>query len=471
MKVALIRPLCEDETEFAEPLGLEALAGYLLRENIACKIFDRILMKLENQDFYGAIDQYDPSLIAISITGAEELGDALRLIQLLKQPGRQFAAGGLWVTTARAAASAALPGFVTQICGEGELALAGLAKNLIQPEAKKTSPDHWAVAYRPNLQTYLKYNKSINIRTARGCPGKCLFCSTPALPNHLGRYAARSIKLVVDEIGSLASRCAQLGQWPVFCFVDDDFGSLDRIEELTRSLKERRLKVAFFLELRAATLTGRPFDREQWQAWRDAGLCRVFVGLESFNVSTLEQWNKPVVPHLLVEVIREIRKIKIEVEIGYILWHRGSTRQQIFEEIDLLHENGLLTPKAALSRLIIYPGSDLYSRYGYAGEAVQEPLTPEMEGLYQDMRDRLQPLYDLWIKGALWLPQCAAVAFLSGDETHLQQLKAILETIKEKTQHRIQNTPTDISPFFHTTKEELNSLYQDWLNRTGIDCC
>jgi radical SAM superfamily enzyme YgiQ (UPF0313 family) len=110
------------------------------------------------------------------------------------------------------------------------------------------SPDGWAEPSRDELSSYLRCGGVINMRSARGCPGQCSFCATPQLPT--ARYAARSIRLVADEMEALASRYE-----PIFNFVDDDFGSLERIEELIKELERRALKTAFSLELRAGELT------------------------------------------------------------------------------------------------------------------------------------------------------------------------------------------------------------------------
>ena len=117
-----------------------------------------------------------------------------------------------------------------------------------------------------------------------------------------------------------------------------------------------------------------------------------------------------------------------------------------------------MTPKAALSRLIIYPGTALYGQYGLTGEAVPEPLAPEVEGLYHEMEERLYPLYELWKQGAVWLPQWAALAHLTGNNHPLQQLKALLKMINEKTYHRVYSPPADISSFYHTMQDELKRL-------------
>jgi hypothetical protein len=263
---------------------------------------------------------------------------------------------------------------------------------------------------------------------------------------------------VVEEIEILTGRCQPYGEWPLFHLVDDDFGPLERLEELVGEMKARRLKVAFSVELRAPVLTNPPFEAERWRKWREAGLCRIFVGLESFRSETLRRWHKSVSPELLAGVIKELRTLSIEVETGYILWHRDSTQQQVFEEIDQLYEYELLTPKAALSRLIVYPGSDLYSRRGFTGEAVPEPLPPPMEGLFREMEERLAPLLTLWTKGALLLPQAAALAYLTGREAPYRQLKSLLHTVNEQTYRRIHNPPNDISPFFHAVSDELDQV-------------
>ena len=95
MRIALVRPLCSyDEPEFQEPLGAEAVCGYLRERGLECRVFDRLL-GVTTAD----LAAYEPDWVGFSLLTDADVPDALRLVQMLRAPGRRFFAGGLFVTT------------------------------------------------------------------------------------------------------------------------------------------------------------------------------------------------------------------------------------------------------------------------------------------------------------------------------------------------------------------------------------
>jgi len=101
MRIALLRPLQEgEEIEFQEPLGLFYLAAQLIRDGFDVRIFDRRLYKRDGGSLIEDVRAYRPELIGLTLMSREDIGDARRLIQLLRNPGVTFVAGGLYVTTA-----------------------------------------------------------------------------------------------------------------------------------------------------------------------------------------------------------------------------------------------------------------------------------------------------------------------------------------------------------------------------------
>ena len=89
MRIALVRPLCSyDEPEFQEPLGAEAVCGYLRERGLECRVFDRLL-GVTTAD----LAAYEPDWVGFSLLTDADVPDALRLVQMLRAPGRRFFSG------------------------------------------------------------------------------------------------------------------------------------------------------------------------------------------------------------------------------------------------------------------------------------------------------------------------------------------------------------------------------------------
>ena len=420
-RTAVIRPGCTGSSpEMEEPLGAEAICGYLRSHGAECRVFDRLLPNTG----IGELERYAPLLVGFSLMTEGELPDALRLLQLLRQPGRIFFAGGLFITNNLQRARAAFPKDVVLLSGEGERQALALVRGAVPEPEDYPEPDEWSFAARDSMQEYLIRGGVINLRTARGCRGSCAFCSTPGLPAALRSYRARSIPLVAEEMEALIRQ----GYAPVFNFTDDDFGRVERIQELCTELRRRSIRVSFSLELRAAELL-RP-ERFDWMSLHEDGLCRIFTGLESVNTATQDRWGKRVDPEALFSAIHDLQKAGIVCAVGYILWHPDATPESARQEAERLYAEGLLTPKAALSRLILFPGSRLSAQMGIR-ETTAAPLPAPSAAEYARWERLLLPLREVWSTAAAALPGAACRAHLTGETEQLAGLTALEQEINE----------------------------------------
>lgn len=416
-RVALVRPLCGvQDAEFQEPLGAEAICGYLREKNVPCQVFDRMLGASVSE-----IDAFQPDFVGFSLMTDADAPDALRLRLLLARENRRFFAGGLFVTTCFEQARALFPADTALISGEGEgpvfeLVTTGLVEGRLFP-----SPDEWAFASRDRLDEYLARGGVINIRASRGCRGICAFCTTPRLDLPKQRHETRGIEKIADEMALLI----RAGHPAIFNFTDDMFGDHTRIEALINALSERKLRAAFTLEMRAREAAGTPAD--VWPKLRAGGLCRVFTGLESLNPNTLAAWKKAVPIPRLTEALNAMRLCGIAYETGYILWHSETTPESAWAEAKELRRLDLFSPKAALSRLVLFPGSLLHAREGADGVTLC-PLKPDAQRLLNRWETLLQRLMPLWISGSCAYPKMVCEAFLS--DARVQPSRALDDCLR-----------------------------------------
>lgn len=528
--VLLIRPLCEgDEPEFAEPLGIERLAGYL-RERGAhdVRVFDRRLYAAERRagltgpDAPGFYDEVraafegtaGPSIIGLSLMTSADVPDARRVISRLgaRWPDALFVVGGMFVTTAPEAAARQLPEHTVLLRGEGEVQLfelvqddalreksfkrssvrhseseainlehcvyadnrfAGILRSVqddrsvhpfgrnagVKPQAltsnrifakaccdetfgsQPASPDDWAIPYRPHLERYGRLRCAVSVQASRGCCGACAFCATPTLPRELRRWSGRDEALVIDEVQAVAERLAAAGLPPVFNFVDDDFGSLERLESLAAGFSARGLQIAFACEMRFASLVREPHLAERLARLHAAGLTRVFFGVESLDEATRSRWKKPIDVRALPEVLGCFRAAGVDVQVGYILWHGTQTPANAACEVDRLRDLGLYSHRVAISRLIVFPGCDLAQlEHGRDAAAVAvanaegfEPMCADAESFYQRFSLAAAELTREWTQLAIVEPYAAAEAFLSGDAAEVKSLRERLADVNDRS--------------------------------------
>ena len=507
--VLLIRPLCEGgEPEFAEPLGIERLAGYLLAHGVGdVRIADRRLPERERQmglldaDAPGFYEELRaayargkaPDIVGVSLMTSADVPDARRIVDRLSAwwPQARFVAGGVFVTSAPDEAARALPARMTLVRGEGEAALLAMARSRRSPQADESMgsepvdsfsrgkgetaplgstggkvtcdvsaseqhgnesissvpidsfgdaggfpvlslpPDEWAPAWRSCLERYAALGCAVNMQTSRGCPGNCAFCATPGLPSQLRRWHPRSLRLVADEIVAQARQLERAGLPPVFNFVDDDFGSLERLEELARELQARNVRVAFACEMRFASLAGQPELAQRLARLHEAGLTRVFFGVESLNPQTLRWWRKPLDLGELPTVLAAFREAGIAVQVGYILWHGRQTVEGALDEVQTLHELGIYSHRAACSRLIAFQGCALAQ--GGATSRGFQPMDESAEAFLRKFEDRARSFSESYIRDLVAEPYETARAYLTGDDRRLRELREALCAADEQS--------------------------------------
>ena len=409
-RVALIRAFSlSDFKEPAEPLGIEAIAAVLRLNGIECELFDRELTSFD--ETVASVIKYKPSLIGISVLMADNAPDAIKLLLKIRQ--EQYTPciiGGMFITTSYEQAGALFPKDCKLVAGEGETAILKVCSELtgtIYPAMEKQhlSPNEWPWMYRPRLQEYLDIGAPINMRTSRGCPGRCNFCATPSLPYSLNNWRGRNVNDIADEMQILCDKYTP----HAFNFVDDDFGPLSRLEELTDELAKRSLRCALSLQLRAETVCRASNLPHVAEKLRKAGLSRVFIGLESFNEQTLAYFDKKLNPEKSLEAFTVMRASGIAVHIGYILWHPLSTAERVRYEAKRLKDAGFFTTKIVMARLQLFPGSKLQKDNSY------RRISMPIDSYCEEVIKKAAPLYTVWLKGALDVPLRYCLSYIDPD--------------------------------------------------------
>ncbi len=199
------------------------------------------------------------------------------------------------------------------------------------------------------------------LEASRGCYHACAFClpcafyraTYPSAP-----YRLRSIPSVLDEIAHLYARGARL-----FMFDDEQFlppgpARGARVAELARGFAQRGMRVAF-------TIKCRPDDIEEGllESLQQAGLVRVFVGVESGHDPTLALFQKGNRAAQSRRTLAALSARGIPADFRILAFHPWATRQTFARELEFLERvcGDLMTP-ISFHDVVCYPGTRLGER-------------------------------------------------------------------------------------------------------------
>jgi radical SAM superfamily enzyme YgiQ (UPF0313 family) len=203
-----------------------------------------------------------------------------------------------------------------------------------------------------------------SILSSRGCQALCSFCSIQEFGRLSGSGAirCRSPGNVVDEIAAIHDRTGI----DYFLFIDDNFFGSERFDRgrlqgIARGLIERGLDcIRFEVSTRSADLRLPELD-----ALAEAGLSRVYIGLEAGSVSQLKRYRKGCTVARNVGAIEAVRSRGVGIDFGYIPFDPYLRPEELLESMRFLLDNDLVYPWS-LNTITVsinpFPGTHLHDR-------------------------------------------------------------------------------------------------------------
>lgn len=190
-----------------------------------------------------------------------------------------------------------------------------------------------------------------NLITSRGCPFNCYFCSSSKFGGL--KWRSRSAKNIVDELEILYHDY----HFNTFAFMDDNFTlSKKRIFDFANELNKRNLNDIHWWCFSRADILIRNEDMVKRMA--EAGAWEVFLGLESHNEATLENYHKNIGNTEQEEAIQLLRKYGINVHASYIIGSLNESESMIMQTIRWAKKVQSRTTQFSI--LTPYPGTELY---------------------------------------------------------------------------------------------------------------
>ena len=239
----------------------------------------------------------------------------------------------------------------------------------------------------PMEKAYIKGQHAMPLLcTTRGCQAHCSFCSTPNF--YGGIWRARSAKNVVDEIQTVLEKYS----FTQFYLTDDQFagaGQVGRnhlqgiISEIVSRGLHKEYDLHFFLMVRADFFQLK--NEDIIKKFPVVGFRDVFIGFESGDTSQLKLYTKGATAHKYREAIDLLRKHKVFVEGGFIIFNPYSTFTSLKNDAELIRTLGVPLLGYYTKQLLAYPGTKLYSRLIADGMLVHHDYK-RIEFKYKDER-------------------------------------------------------------------------------------
>lgn len=230
--------------------------------------------------------------------------------------------------------------------------------------------------YRTRYQMGLEW-PVYSVETARGCPYRCRFCSVWEL--YGGRRRERTVQEIVEDLGSIDGE---------HVFFTDDLFFLDdkRAETIALEIKRAGIKKHYTCQSRADGIIR---QREAVRLWKEIGLRRIFVGLESTNDAGLQIINKGYDSRTNERALEILDEIGVTVNGQFIVAPEFSL-EDFQSLLDYVKRKSIAFPSFTI--LTPLPGTQFYREKG--AELLTED--PEMYDLFHSVLPTRLPLDDFY---------------------------------------------------------------------------
>lgn len=340
--------------ELNEPLGIEII--YTIVKS--CRSAIEVDVKWHNKDGLDIeFSDYDIIGVGLNIKSLDKLN---HIIKEVENTSTMIIVGNVMATYA-SEKILDLYSNVFCIVGEGEVSWLKIMENIDCGKAilddvpnlvsKKKGEILKSRREIMNLKNYIKptriflpyiseQNGLIRLESSRGCAwGKCTFCNVNYKYDNRRRRAI-SINIVVEQLIELSEKNVRY-----ISFTDEDFlgneanSVKELIDEISRNIDSGKINrnIKYFISIKPSDLLVE--DRIQViRKFIKIGLNSVFVGFESGSSGQLKRYGKGLTVEKYRICMDEIKKMPIEIDIGFIFSDPKVTISELWENICFIEE-------------------------------------------------------------------------------------------------------------------------------------
>lgn len=344
-----MKSFIEDNYNYNPSLGLMAICQYIEMFGFSSYVMDYNYEDLNLYKLYRFIDENNISVIGVTVY-TENLNLAKKFMHAVKsyKPEIIIFAGGPHATLRGndLIKSRYVDYIVTK---DGEGTILELLAHLEYGESNLQAKQIKGISYKKdgNIETneeakvvqdlnllpiinrecvdIQKYCGMISMYTSKGCPGRCIYCSSAFISG--GKYRVRSIENVFLECQLIKNQLKDK-EFAVY-FVDDTFtANTNRVKKFCELINKYNFKFYWSCESRVDVMTEELID-----LLVKNHCTSIQFGVESGNQEVLDSLNKRFQLTHLEKIITYAAKYPVSIFTSFMLGHYKDTKETMEETI------------------------------------------------------------------------------------------------------------------------------------------
>ncbi|OVE82689.1 hypothetical protein BVY03_00320 [bacterium K02(2017)] len=292
------------------------------------------------------------------------------------------------------------------------------------------------------------------VEVSRGCPFLCEFCDIRVLPDN-NRSHHKAIETIIKELDAYCQ--AGIFQFQLACdnFIGDPNWAKKCVEAILDWQTQTKHKIGIWTWL-TVDIVKHP---ELMRKMRRAGFSMLFIGVESFNASSIIETAKVQNKNDQNQMVESIKKIQAFgfVVVPGLIFGFDNDDQEMFDDMNQgMVDTGLIGGDPSF--LVAMPGTPLYKRMSESSRIIDESLSPSAPSTFRTYKlsSNIQFLQD---NGYLKKGYLSFAKNVISPDLAFKKFKRHLEIMQNSTDFVAVNSASYVNPvhgvLLHLTSFEM----------------